>query len=73
MRKHPDFSTSLNLSICLAEIVDRLLIAFLCGFDNAVLQMILKNDLAGIVDRGAHRGDLNQHLGVSRALPLPCA
>lgn len=47
----------------LAEIVDRLLIAFLCGFDNAVLQMILKNDLAGIVDRGAHRGDLNQHLG----------
>jgi len=50
-----------------AQIVDGLLVALAGGVHNTVLQMILKDDLAGIVDGGAHGGNLNQHLGTVAA------
>ena len=46
----------------LAQIVDGLLVAFAGGINDAVLQMILKNHLAGIVNGGAHSGDLNKYI-----------
>ena len=50
----------------LAEVVDGLLVALGGGVDDAVFQVVLQDQLAGIVDGGAHRGDLDQHL---RAVP----
>ena len=45
----------------LAEIVNGLLIAFGGGFNDAVLQMVLQDDLAGIVNSGAHSCNLYEN------------
>ena len=47
---------------CLAEAVDRLFVVLLDRVDDAVLDMILQNDLADVVDGGADRRNLNQNL-----------
>ena len=51
----------------LAEIVDGLLVALLGGVDDAVLEMVLEDDFAGVVDGTAHGGDLDQNLGTVAA------
>ena len=50
----------------LAEVVDGLLVTLGGGVHNAVFQMVLQYQLAGVVDGRAHSGALNQHL---RAIP----
>ena len=40
----------------------RLLVVLLDGVDDAVLDMVLQNDLADVVDGRAHGGDLDQDL-----------
>ena len=45
-----------------AEIVDGLLVALTGGVDNSVLQVVLEDDLSGVVDGGADGGDLNEDL-----------
>ena len=42
----------------LAQVIDGLLVALPGGVDDAVAQMILKDDLAGVVNGAAHGGDL---------------
>ena len=46
----------------LTEFVDGLGIALLRRLHDAVLQVILQYDLAGVLKRGLHRGQLDQHL-----------
>ena len=46
----------------LAQLVDSLGIALLRRLHDAVLEVILQYDLAGILERGLHRGQLDQHL-----------
>lgn len=43
----------------LTQIVQRLLVVVLHGVHKTVLDMILQNDLADVVDGGAHGGDLD--------------
>lgn len=45
----------------LAEIINGFLIAFGGGFNDAVLQMVLQDDLAGIVNSGAHSCNLYEN------------
>jgi hypothetical protein len=47
----------------LAQIFDGLLIAFAGSINNAVLQVILQNHFAGVIDGGAYGGNLNQYFG----------
>ena len=47
---------------CLAETVQCLLVVLLDRVDDAVLDMILQNDLADVVDGRADRRNLNQDL-----------
>ena len=52
----------------LTEIVDGLLVALLRRIEYAVAQVILKDELAGVVDGAAHGGDLYEHLGAIPSL-----
>ena len=51
-----------------AELVDSLLVALLNGVHDAVAQVILKDDLAGVVEGAADGGELHQHLAAVVAL-----
>ena len=64
----------LALHILLHEHIDRLihardglLVILLHRFHDAVLHMLLQEELAGIIDLRAHRGELDQDIG---AVPL---
>ena len=46
----------------LTEAVQGLLVVLLDGVDDAVLDMVLQNDFADIIDGRAHGGDLNENL-----------
>ena len=48
---------------CLAEAVKRLFVILLDRVDDAVLDMVLQDHLAGVFDGGAYRSDLDEHLG----------
>ena len=47
---------------CLAEAVKRLFVILLDRVDDAVLNVVLQNDLADVVDGGTDRRNLNQDL-----------
>ena len=51
-----------------AELVDGLLVALLDGVHDAVAQMILEDDLAGVVQRAADSRKLHQHLAAVAAV-----
>ena len=46
----------------LTEAIQGLLVVLLDGVDDAVLDMVLQNDLSDIIDGRAHGGDLDQNL-----------
>lgn len=54
---------------CFLQILDRLLVAMFHRIHDTVFDVILKYDLAGIIDSRLNRGQLDQHLAaVSAAL-----
>lgn len=61
-----NFPSALHLSLykfidCLIQKFNRLVVSFFYCMDNAMIQMILKHYLAGIIDRRADRRELDQH------------
>ena len=51
-----------------AQIVNGLLVTFAGGVDDAVFQMVLKDDFSGVVDGRAHRRNLHEHLRTISAI-----
>ena len=49
--------------VLLVELLQGLHVPALHGVGQAVLDMVLQYDLGGVVEGGAHRGELDQHLG----------
>ncbi len=47
----------------LAHLFDGFVVIFGDGLDDAALHMFFQKQFAGIVDLGAHRSELNQHIG----------
>lgn len=52
----------------LAQVFNGLMIPFGGGFDDTVLQVILKDELAGVVDGRSYGGNLHQHFGTVPAV-----
>ena len=53
---------------CLAEAVKRLFVVPFDRVDDAVLDVVLQNDLADVVDGGADSGDLDEDLAAITAV-----